>query len=199
MFEVAEEYVEKAINGIGSVAGAAWGGIKDLARGAWNSVSDFVDKVRDTLGLSPIGIDLDGDGIEVLSGAPVLFDMDNDGYLEKTAWIAKDDGFLAIDLSAAGTIGAGDGVINSAREISFGLWTNDANDSDLQALRIFDSAARGGNGDGHLSSADSIWGDLVVWQDKNQNGISDAGEVKGLSEHEITRVNLNYDDGKEFG
>jgi hypothetical protein len=34
----------------------------------------------------------------------VYFDLDNDGFAEKTAWVRPDDGFLVRDLNANGTI-----------------------------------------------------------------------------------------------
>ncbi len=65
----------------------------------------------------PVLLDLDGDGIEVVFGEDIYFDTD--GFVEKTAWAAADDGFLVIDLNADGTRGAGDGVINQGAEIAF--------------------------------------------------------------------------------
>ena len=58
---------------------------------------------------APVLLDLDGDGIEVVFGEDIYFDTDGDGFVEKTAWAAADDGFLVIDLNADGTRGAGDG------------------------------------------------------------------------------------------
>ena len=65
----------------------------------------------DVSGPQPVLLDLDGDGIEVAFGEKIYFDTDGDGFLEKTAWVAADDGFLVLDLNADGTRGAGDGVI----------------------------------------------------------------------------------------
>jgi hypothetical protein len=84
-----------------------------------------------------------------------------------------DDGFLVIDLNADGTRGAGDGQIDQARELAFALWGADGV-TDLQALaeavdangdKFFDS-----NNDGVLDDQDTIWSELRVWQDINQNG-----------------------------
>ncbi len=68
---------------------------------------------------APVLLDLDGDGIEVVFGEDIYFDTDGDGFVEKTAWAAADDGFLVIDLNADGTRGAGDGVIDQGAEIAF--------------------------------------------------------------------------------
>ena len=145
---------------------------------------------------NPVIIDLDGDGVEVAVGAEVYFDMDDDGYLEQTAWAAADDGFLVIDLNADGSRGAGDGVIDQTRELVFSLWGEDG-DTDLQALAtatdenaalIFDS-----NGDGILDSNDTVWSELRIWQDSNQNGVTDDGELMTLDELGFTQINLTYD------
>ena len=47
----------------------------------------------------PLVVDLDGDGIETigLDSSNAMFDLDGDGFREKTGWISKDDGILVID------------------------------------------------------------------------------------------------------
>ncbi|MEM9333167.1 MAG: hypothetical protein AAGA53_17725 [Pseudomonadota bacterium] len=150
----------------------------------------------------PVVIDLDGDGIELDHLADAFFDFDGDGYVEQTTWASADDGFLAIDLNEDGSFGAGDGKIDQARELAFSLFDENAA-TDLQALAeardehgalLFDS-----NGDGVLSSADTLWNSFYIWQDEDRDGISDAGELKTLDELGITELGLSYDDGTEFG
>ncbi|MEE3322314.1 MAG: hypothetical protein VX196_00090 [Pseudomonadota bacterium] len=48
--------------------------------------------------LSFMVVDLDGDGVELipLEESNVYFDVDGDGYAEKTQWVHPDDGFLLI-------------------------------------------------------------------------------------------------------
>ncbi len=46
------------------------------------------------------------------------------------------------------------------------------------------------NGDGILNSEDSIFNKLMIWQDLNQNGISEEGELKSLKEHRIIGLKL---------
>lgn len=151
---------------------------------------------------NPVILDLDGDGIEVEVSANISFDWDEDGYLEQTSWAAADDGFLVIDLNVDGTRGDGDGVIDQARELAFSLWGEDGM-TDLQALAqatdedgnlIFDS-----NGDGVLNDQDDVWDELKIWQDLDQDGEVDEGELKALSEWDITSINLGYDDGGAYG
>lgn len=56
----------------------------------------------------------------------------------------------------------------------------------------------GGNNDGVLDSQDSVWNELKVWQNIDQDSEVDAGELKTLSDLGITKIDLEYDDGTEF-
>ena len=49
--------------------------------------------------IDPLILDLDGDGIELVSVADstAFFDMNVDGFAERTGWVNKDDGLLVID------------------------------------------------------------------------------------------------------
>ncbi|WP_152612914.1 calcium-binding protein [Tateyamaria sp. ANG-S1] len=120
----------------------------------------------------PIVLDLDGDGVELTFGQQTFFDWDDDGFLEQGSWASSDDGFLVIDLNTDGTRGAGDGEIDQARELVWSLWGDDE-DTDLQALRrAFDD-----NDDGVINANDQIWGELRIWQDLDQDGVTDRGEL----------------------
>lgn len=150
----------------------------------------------------PIILDLDGDGVEISLSQGATFDYDGDGYFEETSWASPDDGFLVIDLNADGTRGAGDGQIDQGREIAFSLWGSDGM-TDMEALAtaqdangnlIFDS-----DGNGVLNDQDTVWNELHVWQDSNQNGAVDANELRTLAEHEIASINLTYDNGAAYG
>ena len=146
----------------------------------------------------PVIIDLDGDGIELSAGETVYFDVDSDGFLERTSWAHPDDGFLVIDLDADGTRGSGDGVINQTREVFLSNWGQEGS-TDLQALAYaFDDQAAGQSGHGVLNSRDSVWSELRVWKDTNQNGISESGELFTLGNLGITRINLTYDDDTAY-
>lgn len=137
---------------------------------------------------SPVVIDLDGDGVEINHGASIFFDVDNDGYKEQTSWVAPDDGFLVLDLNPDGSRGGGDDIIDQARELAFALW-GDEGDTDLQVLRrAFDV-----NNHGILDANDDVWDELRIWQDLDQHGVTDDGELKTLADWGITNINLNYD------
>ena len=129
--------------------------------------------------LGPIVIDLDGDGVELtaFAGSTVFFDMDNDGLRERTGWAGADDGLLAFDWN-------GNGIIDDAVEISFQALLPGAF-SDLDGLAAFDE-----NGDRLIDARDGAFARLSVWQDANQNGVTDEGELRSLTDRGIVSISL---------
>lgn len=142
--------------------------------------------------VAPIALDLNGDGIDLVAfqESSANFDWDGDGASQQTAWVGPQDGFLTIDLAADGSAGA-DGVIDQRKEIAFTDWATGTT-SDLEGLRIaFDS-----NGDSVLDNRDARWSEFRIWQDLNQDGKTDAGELKTLDEWGITSISLTAGSGE---
>jgi len=134
-------------------------------------------------GVTPMVLDLDGNGIQTLSVQNgVTFDIDNNGTLERTGWVARGDGLLVRDLN-------GDGVINNGGEL-FGSGTVLADGSKAAdgyaAMRALDS-----NLDGILDANDAAFGQLAVWADADGDGLTDAGELQKLADLGITSLSLN--------
>jgi hypothetical protein len=144
---------------------------------------------------NPIGIDLNGDGLATIaeSGSGVYFDIDGTAdlgaklqginaphYLKHTAWLNNQDGLLILDKNINGTIDDGEEMFsNSAvNEQSRGI----------ASLAVIDA-----DGNGSIDASDPVFGSLRVWQDKNSNGLLEAGEVKSLSALGIS--SLNYETG----
>jgi hypothetical protein len=129
---------------------------------------------------SPVVLDLDGNGIDLLSASasPIWFDMDNDGYRDRTGWVGANDGILAIDRD-------GDGLITKGEEISF---TSDVGGavSDLEGLRAYDT-----NQNGLIDAGDQKFSEMRVWQDANQNGVCDSGELTSLLDRGISAINVS--------
>ena len=130
----------------------------------------------------PIVLDLDGDGVELvdLDDSTAFYDIDGDGYRERMGWAAADDGFLAYDKD-------GDGIISAHDELSFVSYVEGAR-TDLEGLAHFDT-----NGNGRLDPGDAEWGKFRVWQDLDQDGESDPGELRTLSEAGIESIALTSD------
>lgn len=124
----------------------------------------------------PMVLDLDNDGIETtdLRDKSVLFDMDDDGVRDRTAWISGDDGFLVYDRN-------NNGKIDAHAEMFGG---DNAGDGYRQ-LQAFDT-----NQDGKIAADDAGYHDLKVWQDRNENGLTDDGEMFGLSEAGLQALRL---------
>ena len=136
--------------------------------------------------MAPIAVDLDGNGVDPIGAdeSNVPFDWDGDDQKEHSAWVDRKDGFLVIDLAADGTAGA-DGVIDQRKELAFTSWAQWTT-SDLEALRgAFDT-----NDDGMFDARDERWSEFRIWQDKNQNGISDKTELRTLEEWGFTSIAL---------
>jgi Ca2+-binding RTX toxin-like protein len=126
--------------------------------------------------VSPLIVDLDGDGVETLSldAAGVFFDLDGDGRAERTGWVAPDDALLVLDRNA-------DGQINDISEL-FGSQTEDG----FSELRRQD-----GNGDGRIDAQDDVFEDLRLWRDANSDGIAQEEELLTLEEAGITGIDLD--------
>ncbi len=137
----------------------------------------------------PLVLDLDGDGIEAVGidpTRPILFDHDGDGTRNATGWIKGDDGIVVLDRN-------GNGLIDSGREL-FGDQTlregAQAGQGMFYANGYEALAGQDGNGDGVIDAADAAYGQLRIWKDVNQDGISQAGELHTLSDLGIARLNV---------
>ncbi len=124
----------------------------------------------------PLIFDLDGDGVETLDidNSNVYFNTQNTEFSTKTGWVSGDDGLLAIDKN-------GDGKITQQSEL-FGTEQT----SGFDILANYDT-----NNDGIIDANDAQFNSLKLWQDANENGITDAGELKSLTEAGISSIKLN--------
>ena len=156
---------------------AGWFGFTASTGGLYNTHSVKIDSF--SYGAAPIAIDLDGDGVEYAKDT-VLFNMDADSDLERTHWVGADDALLAFDKNM-------DGQITDLDEISFTGYKVGAK-TDLEGLTAFDT-----DGDGFLDSDDEAWQQFHVWQDKNQDGVTDAGELLSLVDVGIVSLALTSD------
>ena len=133
----------------------------------------------------PIALDLNANGkIDTLSlENGVFFDHNGDKIAFKSSWVNSSDGILARDID-------GDGKITSGAEL-FGNFTKLKNGelakNGAQALKDLDD-----NNDGIFDSNDKAFNEILVWQDKNSDGISQKNELKTLNEHNIKSIDLEF-------
>jgi Ca2+-binding RTX toxin-like protein len=127
---------------------------------------------------SPLVFDLDDSGtIELISlaNSETYWDIDADGFAEVSGWVTGGDGLLALDVNE-------DGIINDNTEL-FGNSTGYANG--FAALASYDL-----NHDNVINSSDSVFTDLIMWIDANENGYSEDTELYTLADLDIISINM---------
>lgn len=132
----------------------------------------------------PIVFDLDGDGIETVGlNRNIHFDFDNDGVLTKTGWVGRDDALLVRDINNDGLISSGAELFGDYTLLSNGKYAPNG----YAALEDLDFDA-----DGLITDADPAFETLLLWQDLNQDGLSEASELRTLRDHGISSISLKY-------
>ena len=176
--DTSEPIGNDAMGSFGGASGGS-GGVKKSADEADKSITTAENIVYD-----PLVIDLGKSGFE-LTGIEdgVHFDMDLNGFAEKTGWITGDDAFLALDLNGDGKINNSGELFGDRTLLSDGTYAK----SGFEALAQYDY-----NLDGLIDAHDEIYNRLLIWQDKNKDGISTSDELMTLKEAGITSINLNY-------
>ncbi len=142
------------------------------------------------LPMSPILVSLRGNRLELtgLAGG-VDFDLDADGFPERVGWTQaeSDDAFLAMDRDGNGTIDDGSELFGS-----FTPQPPSDSPNGFRALAVFDDPARGGNADGRISAADSVFRLLRFWTDANHDGIAQLEEVEPVTSTRAVAFLLQY-------
>jgi len=142
---------------------------------------------------SPILLDVAGNGFNLTSAKNgVMFDIDGDGVIERLSWTSADtdDAWLALDRNQNGWIDGGQEL--------FGNYTaqpdppTDQERNGFLALAEFDKPSNGGNEDGLITSADTIFTSLRLWSDSNHNGISEVSELHTISDAGLKTLELRY-------
>ena len=134
--------------------------------------------------IDPIVLDISGLGITTKSVADgVYYDMDNNGFLEKTGWVDAKSGILVLDKNNDGKIETGNELFGDRTILADGKTAS----SGFEALATLDS-----NHDGVIDAKDKLFSQLRIWVDKNGDGISDKGELVTLAQAGIKSLNLKH-------
>ncbi|MBU0483511.1 MAG: hypothetical protein KKB30_03230 [Proteobacteria bacterium] len=164
-----------------------WNEINDAVNNSFSVAQQWQQRRRD-----PLTFDLDGDGIETVAASdtdPILFDHDGDGVKNGTGWVSADDGFLVMDRNGNGTIDNGTELFGDSTPLSGGGTAVDG----FHALADQDT-----NADGVVNNLDANWNDLRVWQDINQDGESQTGELLTLDELGISGINVGKTENSQL-
>lgn len=142
---------------------------------------------------SPILVDVAGDGLALTDAQNgVVFDLLNNGDPRLFAWTTPgaDDAWLVLDRN-------GNDTIENGSEL-FGNFTpqptppNGQERNGFLALAEYDKTINGGNADRVITTGDSIFSSLRLWQDVNHNGRSEPSELKTLTSLGLSSIQLEY-------
>ena len=150
----------------------------NVARTAYTTLeSGECDNTWDA-GVTPIVLDLDGNGIQTVSllNSNGKFDLLGSGKGIDSGWISSGDAFLAIDID-------GNGKIESLNELFGGT----SKGTGFAKLASFDT-----NADGLLDAQDAAFAELRVWTDINGNHQTDDGELKTLAEAGVASLKTSF-------
>jgi hypothetical protein len=112
--------------------------------------------------------------------AQVAFDLDGSGLNRKWGWITPKAAWLVFDPKGKGQITS---ALQMFGNVTFWIFWRDG----YSALASLDN-----DGDGYLRGSEL--NGLALWQDRNGNGISDAGEVTPVGELGITAIACTGED-----
>ncbi|HSS00548.1 MAG TPA: hypothetical protein VLM79_25995 [Kofleriaceae bacterium] len=134
---------------------------------------------------SPIILDLDGNGFDLtdLAGG-VHFNLNPGGSTEQISWTVagSDDAWLALDRN-------GNGFIDDGTEL-FGNFTAQPSSASPQGYLALGALDQ--NHDSVIDSQDTSFKRLLLWQDRNHDGVSDPDELSTLDAHGILGLNVSF-------
>lgn len=160
-------------------------------KGRWNSTVCLCGYY------TPILIDVNGDGFDLTSAEEgIEFNFDDDGVPEQIAWTRanSDDAWLTLDRNGNNFVDNGSelfGNITPQPDSPAGEESNG-----FLALAVYDKLEGGGDNDGSITPQDSIFPNLRLWRDANQNGMSEANELKTLDQLGLAKIELDYKESK---
>ena len=162
--------VDSDVNSNGSYANVVYTDILKLASGQ--------NDMRWDAAITPIVIDLNGDGVHTIARADFhgSFDLLGTGSAIQSGWVSAHDGLLAIDSN-------GNGKIDNISE----LFGGNEKGTGFAKLSSYDS-----NGDGVVDAKDDKFAELRIWRDANSNGATDDGELMSLHDAGVASLTVSY-------
>jgi len=132
---------------------------------------------------TPLVIDLDGDGLELMPLFPgVRFDLLDSGKRQQIGWVASDDGLLVRDVNGNGRIDSGAELFGSSTILPSGERAADG----YQALSVLDA-----DQDGWLTELEAGQSQVLIWRDLNGDAVSQSEELFSFSDVGIVSLNLD--------
>lgn len=171
-----------------------------MGQGVWNGSgvhSDECAQVHDTWNApppppppgeeiqhngSPIVLDIGHDGYRFTSVSDgVRFDLRNEGQKLQMAWTraGAENAFLALDRNGNHHIDNGAELFGNYTPLRSGALAENG----FVALAELDE-----NGDGIVSAADAAWPSLLLWVDRNHDGLSAPGELQPVASSVVTAL-----------
>ena len=130
----------------------------------------------------PIGIALEeGREIELVKfeHSKTYFDYENNDTPKKTSWVGSKDAILVYDHN-------NNKMVDHASKIVLTSWCPVAKTDFAALLCAFDS-----NNDKRFDENDAEFSKFAIWQDKNQNGVSEHGELIALRDAGFAYIDFN--------
>ena len=156
------ELEKKQGSGGGTFVGGPWDELRDDTSGTLPGDYDSAGQAQPPR--DPLIIDLNNDGVHTTNVENgVYFDIDNNGFAEKTAWIDTVDGFLVYNRDEDNKITNGSELFSDQVILPSGKRSADG----FEVLKTFDT-----NNDNVVNAKDAHFADLRVWIDKDHNGVT---------------------------
>jgi hypothetical protein len=102
-----------------------------------------------------------------------------DGLKEQVGWIKSDDGILTLDKNNNNSI---DNILELFGKV------DKTGTEELREYDLNNATNQNNIADGIIDQKDAIFSQLKIWQDLNQNGLTQEGELKKLTDLNITSI-----------
>ncbi|MCX7674205.1 MAG: hypothetical protein N2Z70_00045 [Bdellovibrionaceae bacterium] len=140
---------------------------------------------------SPVVLDFVSRGLpQTISSTEsmIQFDLAQLGFKQQIGWIKETEhvGLLALDLNGNSRIDHGGELFGEFMTLHR---TGEYAPNGYAALAQYDE-----NRDGEINEKDPIFSRLIVWFDRNHNGVSEKDELVSLSQAHVTRISVKYDE-----